>query len=302
MNYGKILRVVVGLFVFGLTISVFAKGVETKIVNKQEFKRKLKTPYGFFLNKDYTNQMGVSTEYYDINFLFGEISRSNKFREYLKSNGIYTCEKITQNFENIMKKLMEIEVEKLSEQKAILANWDLFVSTDKFREDYKNWEIREANFLKQVGGSFKSLKYIQDELAKKYGKKREEMVEEEMKEFDKETKEKFDSLPKEIKDKFNQEAMREAIDRENKASFCSGKYFDEYKDQIKKEKEYDVEFCEGCIEDLKNITKSEETINISKGIWQKIVKYVREKQKENFNFEGELKERIDNFGDMNVCK
>ena len=70
----------------------------------------------------------------------------------------------------------------------------------------------------------------------------------------------------------------------------------------KKDKEYNVEFYESCIEDLKNITKSEEAINISKGIWQEIVKYVKEKQKENFNFEIKLKERIDNLEDVDVCK
>ena len=70
----------------------------------------------------------------------------------------------------------------------------------------------------------------------------------------------------------------------------------------KKDKEYNVEFYESCIEDLKNITKSEEAINISKGIWQEIVKYIKEKQKENFNFEIKLKERIDNLEDVDVCK
>ena len=301
MKGGKIL-ILVGLFVFGLTIPVFAENIKTATDNKQEVKRKLKTPYEIFLDKDYVNKMGPSTEFCDISFLFREISRSDKFKEYLKSNGIYSCEKIAQNFENIMKKIMEIKVEELGEEKAILANWGAFVLTDKFKEDYKNHEIMEINFLKQNGGNLKSLKYIQDELTKKYGKKREEMVEEEIKEFDKEANEKFNSLSQEIKDRFNEEALKEAIEREKRVDFYNGKYFDEFKDQMKKDKEYNVEFYESCIEDLKNITKSEEAINISKGIWQEIVKYVKEKQKENFNFEIKLKERIDNLEDVDVCK
>lgn len=284
----KILKILAILFMFSVSVPVFADEKETKVESnvKETFKKRY--VYEWLTNENYLKEMDTTTKRVINDFVAREIRRndesSEKLKKYLKKEGIFSRKKIAENFEKILREIEKIKAKRIDALKEKLSKFENQIKTDKFKKEYTEYKLSQADSWRMCGASSKAIKYVEKDVMKKYKKKFEEMTQEEKIKYNEELNKTADKIDEKLKKKFKKEAKEEADDMQKNAKKFSGKHFEDYVDFRKKELERELEYEGGDLKYLKKILENKNKMKTAKDIFVKIDRSLPEDQKENFDF------------------
>lgn len=284
----KILKILMMLCMFSLSAPVFANSAEAKAENNVKETFKTKNIFEWLTNIYNFEKMDDTTKCVICDFLAREIRRSDKYSEnlkkFVKNNKIFSDKKIIENFEKILREIKKAKEGRIKDSKGELSKFGSYVETDKFKKEYTEYKLAQADSWEMVGESSKAIKYVEKDLIKKYGKKVENMTEKEKIKYNEELNEKAKNIDEKLKDKFNKEVENEVKDMRTNAKKFSGKHFEEYVKLRKEELEREIKVNEGDLKYLEKILKNKDILKTAKEIFIKVNKTLPDDQKENFDY------------------
>lgn len=292
----NMLKIFMVLFMFGFSVPILAERKETEVESSVKETFKTKYVYEWLTNKKFFEKMDDTTKRLICDFLFREIRNGDEYsenlKEYVKNNKIFSHEKVVENFEKILRKIEKITQDRIKDLERQLEGFENYIKTNKFKKEYEKYEKSRAESWRVVGASSKAIAYVKKDLIKKYGKKVEEMTEEERAEFDEELNEKAKNIDKDLENKFKKEAEKEAKVTEDNAKNFSGKHFEDYVKFRKRELKRGLKYEKGNLKNLNKILKNENTIKTAKEIFVKVNKSLPDDQKEKFDFKKITKRKL----------
>ena len=285
----NVVKILMMLCMFSLSAPVFVNSVEAKAENNVKETFKTKNIFEWLTNIYNFEKMDDTTKRVICDFLAREIRRSDRYSEnlkkFVKNNKIFSDKKIIENFEKILREIKKVKEGRIKDLKGELSKFGSYVETDKFKKEYTEYKLAQADSWEMVGGSSKAIKYVEKDLIRKYGKKVENMTEKEKIEYNEKLNKKAKKIGKKLEKKFNKEAKKEADEMKANAKKFSGKHFEEYVKFRKEELEREIKVNEGDLKYLEKILKNKDTLKTAKEIFIKVNKTLPDDQKENFDYE-----------------
>ena len=304
MENNRILKVLFGLFMLNFTVFVFARDnvdIDTKVKvveklgepgEKKVLKERPYYEYEFFTNEEYVKMIKPMSKYVISKFLLHEINKDDKFsdelKKYLQNNNIFGVKEISENFEDIIKKIKEITEKRINHIEQSIVGFERLILTDEFRKDYAEYEKGAANSWKQVGGSAKAHKYIEERLLKKQGKKFEELTQTEKENLSEKVNEEALKLSQELQDKFNKEAEKEAEERLSQIDVFDGKYFKEYVEFRREDLKACLEIDEENLKYQNQILKNKLNVDKARRIFNVLVADLKKEQESGSSFDFDI--------------
>ena len=220
----SVLKILAGLIVFSLTVPVFAKNSSKKVSGSAAVSSFTVDDLVKFGRKDITG--GSMSQR-----LLKEIRQNDILKDYIKKNKIYTAEKVSKNFEEILEKAIKGKEKLIKENKEKIGRMDEKGIKKEFKKDMK----ASIEYFKKVLDGKKKVLDEKVELGKNI----------------KLTKTQLKDQIKKIED-----AMKK----------CSGRIFEEYKKGMPRYLKDSLAQHKKDMDDLKNLKKDEASLGFAKGM------------------------------------
>ena len=126
----SVLKILAGLIVFSLTVPVFAKNSSKKVSGSAVVGSFTVDDLVKFGRKDITGGSMLQR-------LLKEIRQNDILKDYIKKNKIYTADKVSKNFEEILEKAIKGKEKLIKENKKKMGNMDEKGIKKEFKKDMK---------------------------------------------------------------------------------------------------------------------------------------------------------------------
>lgn len=271
MENKGVLKILTGLVMFSLTVSVFAKteGEKINISEKNKTvvdeskdakleKKKVKRIFESFLDKDSLEEESIGSKYFMLTFIKQDMKYSGEFRKFLKDKKIYTVDDIVKNFKDILIKIVDVKNDKIKRDKERLSKWEEITNSQEFKKQYTKYKNDAASSWKVCGASSPKYNNLEKSKAQKLVEKDVEKM---------------------------------LADAEN----YEGEAFLEYKKWKKEELESYIKHNKAAVDDINKILSTKNNLKTAVDVYKEVVNSCKKEQNKIFeNFEKNLKNAIFN--------